>query len=326
MVAGLQLLEGGIMLKRIFISAVLLIAVLSFVVSLLGGRNNSKTKESLPAVKGDRVAVIDIEGSIDSGSEDSNIFSEAKGTVSGRVMEQLRKAAKDNKVKAVLLRINSPGGSVTAAEEITREVIRFKESKKPIVAAMGDMGASAAYYIAAPCDKIYANSSTLTGSIGVYMGSANFEELMKKLGVYNVMIKSGKHKDILSSSRPMTAEERVILQNMVNEMFAQFVDTVSKGRNMSEEKVRALADGRVYTGKQAKELGLVDELGNYYDALDAVGAMIGVKGTPEVIEYGDVTNWKSWFGAQLSNQVAKQLVESFELKGMERPLTPRAEG
>lgn len=315
------------MLKRIFISAILLIAVLSFVISLLGGKN-AYNADKIPAPKGDRVAVIDIQGTIESGADGTAIFAEARGATSGRIMQELRQAAKDKSVKAVLLRINSPGGSVTAAEEITREIQRFKAtSHKPIVAAMGDTGASAAYYIAAGCDKIYANASTLTGSIGVYMGTKNLEELYKKLGVKDVMIKSGIHKDIMSTARPMTPEEREILQTMVNEMYEEFLTVVSTGRKIPLDKVRALADGRVYTGKQAKALGLVDDLGNYYDALDATGALAGIKGTPETVEYGSVKNWKTWFSSKIADQVAGKIMEAIEAQsGVSVMMKPRAEG
>ncbi len=315
------------MLKKIFISAILLIAVLSFVVSLLGGKNSYGT-EKIPVPKGDRVAVIDIQGAIESGADGTAIFAEATGATSGRIMQELRQAATDKSVKAVLLRINSPGGSVTAAEEIAREIERFKTtSNKPIVATMGDTGASAAYYIAADCDKIYANASTLTGSIGVYMGTKNLEELYKKLGVSDVMIKSGIHKDIMSTARPMTPEEREILQTMVNEMYEEFLTVVSTGRKIPMDKVRALADGRVYTGKQAKALGLVDEIGNYYDALDATGALVGIKGTPEVVEYGSVKNWKTWFSSKIAEQVTGKIMEAIEAQGgASRMMSPRAEG
>lgn len=315
------------MLKRIFISAILLIAVLSFVISLLGGKN-SYNADKVAVAKGDRVAVINVEGTIESGADGTALFAEATGATSGRIMQELREAAKDKSVKAVLLRINSPGGSVTAAEEITREIARFKEtSHKPIVATMSDTGASAAYYIAAGCDKIYANASTLTGSIGVYMGTKNLEELYKKVGISDVMIKSGVHKDIMSNARPMTPEERQILQTMVNEMYEQFLTTVSNGRKIPMDKVRILADGRVYTGKQAKALGLVDEIGNYYDALDATGALAGIEGTPNTVEYGRMNNWKSWFSGKISDQIAGKIIESLEAKGgASMFMTPRAEG
>ena len=177
------------MLKKLFISAILLIAVLSFVVSLLKGNNNPEKTVSIP----DRVAVINIQGPIMSGDGEDTLFDQTTGVTSGSVMRQIRDAAKDDTVKALVLRIDSGGGSATAAEEISRELLRFKEeTKKPIVSTMGDMGASAAYWIAAcASDKIYANSTTLTGSIGVYMPYMNTEELFKKIGISTGKINSG---------------------------------------------------------------------------------------------------------------------------------------
>lgn len=317
------------MLKKIFISAILLIAVMSFVVSLLGGKN-SVTKSKVPQVQADKIAVISVDGTIASGDDQSNIWNETVGASSGTIMRQLRKAAKDDTVKAVLLSINSPGGSVTAAEEITREINRFKEtSQKPIVATMSDMGASAAYYIAAPCDKIYVNNSTLTGSIGVYMSTVNYEELAKKLGVYDVMIKSGPHKDIMSPNRPMTAEERAILQNIVNEMYDQFVVTVASGRKMPEDKVRRLADGRIYTGKQAKELGLVDEIGDYYDAVEGTAQLANISGTPNAVRYNESRTWRNILGAEmtqaLSNKITEQIFQNLSQETASKQLwAPRS--
>ena len=175
------------MLKKIFISAILLIAVLSFVVSLLSGKNNDEKVIAAPA---DRVAVINIEGTIVSGEPGENIWGETTGASSGRLMREIREAAAD---------------SVTAAEEVGRELKRFKETTdKPIITSMGDSAASAAYWLAAYSDTIYANPSTLTGSIGVYMPYMNTQELFKKIGIYTTKIKSGQYKDIMSADRPMT--------------------------------------------------------------------------------------------------------------------------
>ena len=193
------------MLKKIFISAVLLLAVLSFVVSLLKGNNNSQKTVTIP----DRVAVINIKGTIVCGADSKeNLFQQANGITSGTIMKQIREAAADDSVKALVLRIDSGGGSATAAEEVGRELLRFKEqTKKPIVATMGNTGASAAYWIAAcASDKIYANATTLTGSIGVYMPYMTTEELFKKIGITSDKIKSGPYKDILTNDRPMTPE------------------------------------------------------------------------------------------------------------------------
>lgn len=301
------------MLKKIFISAILLIAVLCFVVSLLKGNNSAEKAVSSP----DRVAVINIEGTIVSGGDvQDTLFQQSIGVTSGSIMRQIRDAAEDDSVKALLLNINSGGGSATAAEEIGRELKRFKETtNKPIVATMSDMGASAAYWIAAcSSDKIYANSTTLTGSIGVYMPYMNTQELFKKIGIKTDKIKSGPYKDILSNDRPMTEAEKILLQNMVNEIYNEFITVVVTGRKMDEAHVRNLADGRIYTGSQAKNLGLVDELGNYYDALAAAGKLAeitpGKDGLPPVKQHVKQQPWEYLLGAEIANVVKSQLVES----------------
>ena len=300
------------MLKKIFISAVLLLAVLSFVVSLLKGNNNSEKTVTVP----DRIAVINISGTIASGAEGrDSLFNQANGVTSGSIMKQIREAAADDSVKALVLRIDSGGGSATAAEEVGRELKRFKENtKKPIVATMGNTGASAAYWIAAcSSDKVYANATTLTGSIGVYMPYMNTEELFKKIGITSNKIKSGPYKDIMSSDRPMTPEEQAILQNIVNEIYNEFVATVAAGRKMEESKVRTLADGRVYTGLQAKNLGLVDEIGDYYDALAAAGELAKIKpgadGLPPVKEKEKQQPWEFLLSAQLAQMIKAELVQ-----------------
>ena len=227
-----------------------------------------------------------------------------------------------------MLHINSPGGSVTAAEEVGRELERFKETtKKPIVTSMGDQAASAAYWLASYSDVIYANSSTLTGSIGVYMPYMNVEDLYKKIGVYTGKIKSGPHKDILSPDREMTVEEREILQGIVNQLYDEFIAVVANGRKMDTAAVRALADGRVYTGKQAQQLGLVDEIGNYYDALEAAGKLIGVNGIPEIKEKQTAKPWQILFEARLSELILSQLENALNgaAADMKTPPVPKAE-
>ncbi len=302
------------MLKKIFISAVLLLAVLSFVVSLLKGNNNDAKTVTVP----DRVAVINIEGTIMSGAGTSdNIFSQQSGITSGSIMQQIREAAADDSVKALVLRIDSGGGSATAAEEVGRELKRFKEkTKKPVVATMGNTGASAAYWIAVcASDKVYANATTLTGSIGVYMPYMNTEELFKKIGITSSKIKSGPYKDIMTNDRPMTAEEQAILQNIVDEIYNEFVVTVAAGRKMEESKVKALADGRVYTGLQAKNLGLVDELGDYYDALAAAGELgkikAGADGLPPVKQKEKQQPWEFLLSAQIADMIKSELASQF---------------
>ena len=178
---------------------------------------------------------------------------------------------------------------------------------------MGNTGASAAYWIAAcASDKVYANATTLTGSIGVYMPYMNTEELFKKIGITSNKIKSGPYKDIMSSDRPMTPEEQAILQNIVNEIYEQFVTTVAVGRKMEESKVKSLADGRVYTGLQAKNLGLVDEIGDYYDALAAAGELGKIKpgadGLPPVKAKEKQQPWEFLLSAHIAELIKTELV------------------
>lgn len=234
--------------------------------------------------KGNEIAVVYIEGVIMGGRSGSDFLS---GTIAGSmtVMDHLRKAASDPTVGAVVLRFNTPGGSVPASQEIATEIIRLKETGKPIVASMADVSASAGYYLAALADVIVANPGTITGSLGVYMQVANFEELYEKLGIEYNYIKSGEYKDMGATNRPLRPEEKEILQAMVDDIYQQFIETIAEGRNMPAERVKELADGRIYTGNQAKELGLVDELGNYYDAINMAARMAGITGEPRVKSY-----------------------------------------
>lgn len=224
------------------------------------------------------VAEIRIDGAIYGGPRDGSVFGAAEGVSSEQIMYEMEQARKDNQVKGVLLRINSPGGSTGATQEIAEEMDKLKNAGKPIVVSMGDMCASAGYWLASKGDYVFANPATLTGSIGVYMEYTNVEELMDKIGVKNEKVKSGAHKDILSMYRPMTGEEQKMLQTMVDDIYAQFVKTVADGRRMEESRVRKVADGRILTGQQAMDIGLVDAMGNYYDALNYAGSVSGIEG------------------------------------------------
>lgn len=245
---------------------------------------------------GEAIGVINIEGVITGGSGAGSIL-DGGGAGSDTLMEQLKEARENPDIKALVLRINSPGGSAPASQEIGEEVDKVRKAGKKVIVSMGDITASGGYWIAAKADKIVANPATMTGSIGVIMEFQNLQELYGKVGVKPVTIKSGLHKDIGSANRPMTAEEEKILQTMVNDIYEQFIDVVAEGRKMDREKVRKLADGRVFTGRQAKDIGLVDQMGNYYDAIKVAGKLAGIKGEPEVIELGD----KSPFDAIFSN-------------------------
>lgn len=192
-----------------------------------------------------------------------------------RRIEQL---AETKGVKAIVLDINSPGGSVGAVQEVHSRILRVKKEKNiPFVALFGDVSASGGYYIGAACDKIVAHPGTLTGSIGVIFSMTNLEGLFAKIGVKQDPIKSGKHKDIGSPARPMTAEEKKILQDMIDDTYGQFVSAVSAGRKMPLEEVKPLADGRIYTGTQALDLKLVDQLGDSKDALLLAAKLGGIK-------------------------------------------------
>lgn len=224
---------------------------------------------------GGYIGVVRIDGEIYGGAGGGSLLSQAQGAPSEAVMQCLREAREDDAARAVVIRINSPGGSASAAQEIAEEVDKLRE-EKPVIISMGDLCASAGYWIASRGDQIFASPGTMTGSIGVYIDYNNIEGLMDILGVRNDKIKSGAHKDILSMSRPMTDEERAMLQAMVDDIYAQFVAAVAEGREMEEADVRALADGRIFTGRQAIAAGLVDKEGNYYDALDYAAEEAGI--------------------------------------------------
>jgi protease-4 len=263
------------------------------------------------AENGKCIALIRIQGTL-YGTTVESITGRQKGA--DEIMRQIIEARKDETVAAVLFRIDSPGGSVTAAEEISREIKKLKETGKPIVASMGAVAASAGYWLASCADFIVANSSTLTGSIGVYIPYANFEELYKKIGIASERVKSGQHKDMMSPERPMTDEERRMLQKMVDEMYAGFIKQISDGRALPEGKVRALADGRIYTGSQAKELGLVDEIGNYYDALSIAAQRAGIEGEPKVKTYDRAASWRDvlqWGLLEEASRLAQNFAYEF---------------
>jgi protease-4 len=223
-----------------------------------------------------KIAIIDVEGLI-LNAKVGGLLSDGDNMMS-TFRERLDAAADDPNVKAVVLRINSPGGAVTASDIMYQDVMRFRhETGKPVVACMMDVAASGGYYLAMSSDRIFAHPTTVTGSIGVIMSLYNASGLFAMLGVKSNPIKSGPNKDIGNPAREMTDEERAILQGMVDSFYEQFVQVVARGRGLPEERVRALADGRVYTGLDAKKLGLVDEVGYLEDAIDCAKSMACVK-------------------------------------------------
>jgi protease-4 len=262
------------------------------------------------------VAVIRIDGPIYGGSGSNSILmNETNGTSSEDLMDQFEQARKDPTVKAILVRMNTPGGSTGATQEVAEEMDKVRSSGKPIVISMGDECASAGYWLASKGNYIFANPATITGSIGVYMDYNNIEGLMDKLGIRNEKIKSGAHKDIMSMSRPMTEEERQMLQAMVDDIYNQFVRTVADGRHLDESKVRAIADGRILTGKQAQADGLVDAMGNYYDALTYAASSSGLDtDSIQVKKYDSGMSLRSLINGEaehFSKSFASYLADSF---------------
>jgi protease-4 len=216
--------------------------------------------------KGSRVGEIEITGTILS-SQDT--------------LKQLKKFRKDSSIKAILLRINSPGGAVGPSQEIYTEVLRTKKIK-PVVASMGSVAASGAFYIASAATRIFADPGTITGSIGVIMHLPNMQGLFGKIGYKTVTIKSGQFKDIGDPDREMTPDEKALLQSTINATFNQFVRDVARARDLPEAEVRKVADGRIILGEDALKLKLVDRIGNYEDALLEAGRLGGIKDEPEV--------------------------------------------
>ena len=195
---------------------------------------------------------------------------------SKKIIQNIKTFRDDDSIKAIILRIDSPGGGIGPSQEIYREVMKTKRDKK-IITSMGSVAASGGYYIASATNKIIANAGTLTGSIGVIMEYANIEEIAKKIGISPVVIKSGKFKDIGSPLRELNDAERKILQDLVNELHLQFVNDAAKARGIDVETMLTLADGRVYSGQKALDLNLIDRLGNLDDAVQWVGELAGIK-------------------------------------------------
>lgn len=209
---------------------------------------------------------------------------EVKGMIidSQATVKQLHDFAKADNVKAVVVRIDSPGGIVGPSQEISAEVKKLA-ARKNVVVSMGSVAASGGYYVAAPASVIYANPGTITGSIGVLMKFSNLEGLMGKIGMKALTLKTGKFKDVGSPARTMTDEEKEMLQGVIDSTHGQFVRAVAEGRKLSPEAVRQIADGRIFTGEQALSLKLIDKIGTLQDAIEEAGRLGGIKGEPQVI-------------------------------------------
>ncbi|MBI4643616.1 MAG: signal peptide peptidase SppA [Deltaproteobacteria bacterium] len=216
---------------------------------------------------GEKVGVVEIKG----------LIADSRTT-----LKQLDRFKQDRSIKAVVLRVNSPGGAVGPSQEIMREVDKLRKIKK-VVASLGTVAASGGYYVASGADLIIANPGTTTGSIGVIMQFANAEQLAKKLGLDFFTLKAGRYKDVGTPFRPMTPEDRTYLQSLLDNVYQQFLRDVAKNRKIPLEKMKELAEGRVYTGEEAKKVGLVDEFGNLQDAIERAGRLAGIKGKVEAV-------------------------------------------
>ena len=222
-----------------------------------------------------KIAVLPVVGAITS---EETAFLGTPTATPETLRNQLGQAAEDERVRAIVLEINSPGGGVVASDQMHENIQDFKETtEKPVVVSMGETAASGGYYIATAADEIVANENTLTGSLGVIFSILNYEEAEEKLGLEEEVFKSDEFKDIFSGSRERTPEEREIIQNLIEESYDQFVEVIVEGRDIPEEEVREIADGRVYSGLQAESLELVDALGDLDRAAERAGELAGVE-------------------------------------------------
>ena len=224
---------------------------------------------------GRKVAVVEVAGVI-------GVWTD-RGLDTDTIIRTLGEYRDDPTVRAVVLRIDSPGGVVAPTQEIVTAVRRLREAKKPVVASLGSVAASGGYYVAVSADRIFASPGTLTGSIGVVMQLANVEGLLKKVGVEYVVVKAGAYKDVGNFARAMTPEERRILQNLLDDVYDQFIAAVAEGRRLEPGAVRAFAEGRIYSGRQAHGLKMVDDLGGLEDAIEAAAKMAGLPAKPKVV-------------------------------------------
>lgn len=262
---------------------VLVMLALALVITVLSGKDGFALH--------DKVAVIEIQGVIVDPAD---------------ITQELRELADRDDVKAVVVRIDSPGGAVGPSQEMYSGISRLKE-KKPVVASMGSIAASGGFYAAVAANKIVANPGTITGSIGVIIEFMNAEELLNKIGLKGYVVKSGRYKDVGSPLRKMEKDETELLQSVIDDVNRQFIRAVATGRNMKEEDVARIADGRIFSGAQALDRGLVDRLGDLTDAINLSAELAGIKGKPHVIypEKKASGLWKVLFGESLNKNITE---------------------
>ena len=265
--------------RRLFFLVLILFALIGIL---------SLASEWIPEQRAqNRIGVVDVTGII-SGSQ--------------HIVTQVKKFRQDKRIRGIVLRIDSPGGSVGPSQEIYDEVLKTRESGKTIYASMGAMAASGGYYIASAAEKIFANPGTLTGSIGVIMAFTNAKGLIEKIGLQPKIIKAGKYKDIGSPARDMTKKERNLLQSVVDDVHQQFIEAIASGRGISIEEVTTLADGQIFTGRQANALNLVDELGGLQATIDQLSDKVGIIGEPKIVNEKPRLGFLDWVLKATINQ------------------------
>jgi protease-4 len=282
----------------------------------LPGRNWREERVSGSGL--DRVVVIEVNGVI--GADGGGLL--ATDLTHRQLLSQIRQATEDDLVKAVVLRVNSPGGGVVASNEIHTELKKLREANKKLVISMGDIAASGGYYIATAGEKIYANADTLTGSLGVIVSILNYREAFEEFGLRQQVYKSGEFKDIGSPAREETVAERVIWQALVDQAYEGFVDVIAEGRNLPRETVKQIADGRIYTGRQAFDLKLIDELGNLEDAIEGAKGLAGIT-EASVVRYRASESFRDLLLGNLSQ--SQKPADPLGLRAIAQPQPPKVE-
>lgn len=283
---------------RKLLSVLLILSIAAIIIAVVLLLFNSSTGY------GDIIGLVNIDGVIGVNSSGSILSPRLSH------LDQIRSAQQDPQLKALLIRINSPGGSSGTSQEIYETILRIRNKGIPVVVSMADTAASGGYYIAAAADYIYANGTTITGSIGVIMEFLNFEELYDKIGVEFEIIKSGQFKDAGHSARSLTETEEQLYQELITDAWDQFVEDVTRARQLSREEVEAVADGRVLTGRQALEVGLIDELGGYDSALEKAKELAGISDTAYIRTYQPSVSWLQRLLSQVSSLSLGRIIDS----------------
>lgn len=300
----------------VLVAALIVVMIFKADSFLPGVASSGKNKWNEEAIQGkgkEKIVQLAVDGVI---AEKSSSFS--GGLSASSMISQLEQIRKDADVKAVVIRVNSPGGEVVASDEIHSKLVELKKSGKLIVVSMGSMAASGGYYISAPADYIFANPATLTGSLGVIFSIPNYEKAADWLGYKQNTIKSGEFKDIASPLREMTPKEREIFEKLVDESYQQFVSVIAQGRKLPREKVLEIADGRVYSGQQAKALGLIDDFGTLEDAMSYAAEKSGLT-DPKIVRYVKEPSLSDLFGGAMfktsspAAQVLKEIMPELSI-------------